>query len=684
MKATWSWLLHGWLTAQVILLDSTSNAGSFESQNVCGGTSADGWTLVNGTQTHRWSVGTLAGAYHGSRAIFISDEPDCSTYQYDIAGEDVVHFYRDISVPPGYNYLVVSFYARLQGDRVQAWLYDYLGVYLAPTTITPTPGTLVPNTYRQVGAARISNEWTYFETHTCGVSSGGTYRLIFSWRTTNSNPSPANSGTQPPAAIDCIHVLATNTLPTVKDVPALPFKVGLTSTCGAQNDFTSTNVSPYCNTTNVGYNMYRNGEDLVWRFVPSQSGEIRIQIWGCDPYSHWTLYEGGTPPTDCSTGLSGGTCIAEDIWGGGYRRLYACVNAGQTYYLVFNQTQSTVTATNCGKFDSLLIEPVEVPIYGVTYVANLPYSHGPGSTQLQRNRFDNSNSGACGNGIYNGGPDWIWQFTPSTSGNLTINITGSSTYTGWALYCQGQITCSDGLDNAACVAGGISGGGNININSFVQAGITYYFILNHYGSGGCTFDDLTISAPTPATPPSSYPCMPLTQWITAWEGEVLNNGTHRLLWRMAPSLQVRRFVVEAGNSPLELTPLDSLPPHSTEYFRIAPPPGPIWYRLRVQTSEGSLLTSSLLRLESSGTLTPAALSAYVNAGNVLQVRLQGWKDRPLTIEMYDLQGRRLFKQDLPRPVEVVTLSLTHLSPGLYYVWAYQEGYRAKAPVLVGP
>lgn len=574
MKPIWPLVLQSWLAAQVVILDGTSNAGSFESQDVCGLTSADGWTLVNGTQTHRWAVGTLAGAHHGSRAIFISDQPDCSTYQYDPAGQDVVHFYRDISVPPGYNYLVISFYARLQGDRVQAYLYDYLGVYLAPTTVNPTPGTVVNSSYRKVGAALISNEWTYFETQQCGVSSGGTYRLIFSWRTTNSNPSPTNSGTQPPAAIDRIHVVATNTLPTVKDVPALPFKVGPTSTCGAGNDFTSTNVSPYCEPSNVGYNMYRNGEDLVWRFVPSQSGEIRIQIWGCNPYSHWTLYEGGTPPTDCSTGLSGGTCIDEDIWGSGYRRLYACVNADQTYYLVFNQTQSTTTATNCGKFDSLLIEPVEVPIYGATYVTSLPYSHGPGSTQIQRDRFNNSNSGTCGNAIYNGGPDWIWQFTPSTSGNVTITITGSSTYTGWALYCQGQITCSDGLDNAACVNGAIYGGGDQTINAYVQAGITYHFILNHYSSGGGTFSNLTISAPTPATPPSSYPCMPLSQGITAWEGEVLHTGGHRLWWSVAPSLQVRGFVVEAGSSPSELTPLDSLGSDSREYVRVAAPPRP--------------------------------------------------------------------------------------------------------------
>lgn len=64
-------LLTGVAVAQIVLVDGTGD-GSFESGNFCsGGTfTANGWTIVNGSQTNRWVIHTGAGAYHGSRAIY--------------------------------------------------------------------------------------------------------------------------------------------------------------------------------------------------------------------------------------------------------------------------------------------------------------------------------------------------------------------------------------------------------------------------------------------------------------------------------------------------------------------------------------------------------------------------------------------------------------------------------------
>ncbi|MCS7162016.1 MAG: hypothetical protein NZ958_01630, partial [Bacteroidia bacterium] len=92
----------GW--AQTILVDGTSNAGSFESANVCntGTFTADGWTVVNGSQTNYWVVHTGAGAHHGSRAIYISTT--CSgtpSHNYNVSATSVVHFYRDVTLPAG-------------------------------------------------------------------------------------------------------------------------------------------------------------------------------------------------------------------------------------------------------------------------------------------------------------------------------------------------------------------------------------------------------------------------------------------------------------------------------------------------------------------------------------------------------------------------------------------------------
>lgn len=664
------------LLAQVVLLDGTSNAGSFESGDECGANySADGWTVANGTQTHRWAIGTLAGAHHGTRAIFISDQTDCSAYHYDISGEDVVHFWRDITVPAGYSYVVVSFYARLQGDRVQAFLHDYLGVYLAPTTVTPTPATLVNNTYRHVGAALISNEWTFFQTHLCLTNTtGGTYRLIFSWRTTNTNPSYPNSGTQPPAAIDRIHIVATNTLPTVIDVPSLPYKVDLTSTCGSGNNFTSTNTGLYCNTTNIGFNMYRNGEDIVWRFTANATGELRIRIWGVNTFSHWMLYEGGTPPTGCSNGLTGGSCVVEDIWSTSTspQLMYACVTAGQTYYLIFNQTQSTVTATNCGKFDSLLIEPVPNSppnLHGAFVVNSLPYSHGPGNTCGHRNRFDHSNSGNCGMTTYHSGNDHIWQFTPTTSGNVTITLYNSSTYTGWGVYCGGYITCNQGLEGGQICLGGSIFAGPSNptrtMTVYVMAGIPYYLVVNHYGPPHCgTFSDLTISAPVAAPPPSSNPCAPLGAWLLDWWGRVLPSGTHELHWAIAPSIETeaRAFYLEAGATPDQLRPLDTLTAQQRAYVRYSPDSKRTFYRLTLELTSGELLSSPALEVATPSATPKLSLQPQPGA---LKLSLHELIS-PLHLSLYNSLGQLVAQQSFsPEALQTYTWPLPDLPAGVY-------------------
>lgn len=664
------------LLAQIVLIDGTSNDGSFESGDQCGSSyTADGWTVANGTQTHRWAIGTLAGAHHGSRAIFISDQIDCSAYQYDIAGSDVVHFWRDITVPPGYSYVVVSFYARLQGDRAQAFLYDYLGVYLAPTTVTPVPGTLVDGAHEYVGAALISNEWTFFQTRLCLTDpTGGTYRLIFSWRTTNTNPSPPNSGTQPPAAIDRIHVVATNTLPTVVDVPSLPYKVDLTSTCGRRNNFTSTNTDPYCNTSNVGYNMYRNGEDIVWRFTANATGELRIRVWGVNTFSHWMLYEGGTPPTGCTSGLSGGTCIAEAIWSTSTspQLLYACVTAGQTYYLVFNQTQSTITATNCGKFDSLLIEPVPNSppyLHGAFVVNSLPYSHGPGNTCGHRDRFNHGNSGNCGMTTYHSGNDHIWQFTPTTSGNVTITLYNSSTYTGWGVYCGGYITCSAGLEGGQICYGGSIFSGPSNptrtMTVYVMAGIPYYLVVNHYGPPHCgTFTDLTISAPVAASPPSSNPCAPLGAWLLDWWGRVLPSGTHELHWAIAPSMEseIKAFYLQAGTTPNELRPLDTLSPGHRTYTRLQPPTRKAFYKLLTELHSGELQASPTLELAD----PPAAPALSVELQASALKLTPSVIGSPLQLWLYNGAGQLIAQESFyPESSQSYTWLLPNLPTGVY-------------------
>lgn len=116
LTAAW---LSGLLWAQTILVDGTGD-GSFEGGTGCAANTyaVNGWTIVNDNQTNRWAVNTGAGATHGSRAIYITNNCGANPppHQYTTSSAtSVVHFYRDITVPAGEPYLTISFSLIVQG-----------------------------------------------------------------------------------------------------------------------------------------------------------------------------------------------------------------------------------------------------------------------------------------------------------------------------------------------------------------------------------------------------------------------------------------------------------------------------------------------------------------------------------------------------------------------------------------
>ncbi|MEN3040202.1 MAG: hypothetical protein ABDH66_01505, partial [Bacteroidia bacterium] len=359
----------GW--TQTILVSGTGD-GSFEGGTGCTGNSytVNGWTIVNGTQTNRWAVNNIpGGAHHGSRAIYITDNcgPNPPSHNYNVNSASVVHFYRDVTLPAGQPYMTISAYVRVNGEN--GW--DYLDIFVAPTSVTPTAGTQVAAAYRIARYSMISSSWTQITARFCGTA-GQTYRVIFSWRNDNS------LGTQPPAAVDRIHITASSTPAWMVNVPALPYTHGADNTCGKGNNFTSSNVSPTCGSTN-----YYGGEDMVWVFTPTSSGSITITLNASTTWTGLKLYRGGTL-SPCG-GLTGATCVGEAVSGSSTASnltLTACVDAGQTYYLQVDYWPSPT----CGAITNLTISAPVPPSSctglgtGVTNVATLPYNSGPGTT----------------------------------------------------------------------------------------------------------------------------------------------------------------------------------------------------------------------------------------------------------------------------------------------------------------
>lgn len=109
----------------------------------------------------------------------------------------------------------------------------------------------------------------------------------------------------------------------VTNIAALPFNVAGATTCGNVNDVTSANVTNVCGSTS-----YYGGEDNVYVFVPTQTGQITITLTSSETWTGLMLYNG------CP--ISGGVCVANAQSSTANKTLTACVTAGQAYFLVLD------------------------------------------------------------------------------------------------------------------------------------------------------------------------------------------------------------------------------------------------------------------------------------------------------------------------------------------------------------
>ncbi|MDD3606739.1 MAG: choice-of-anchor J domain-containing protein, partial [Candidatus Cloacimonas acidaminovorans] len=164
------------------------------------------WTIVNGTQTNQWYVGT-ATYYAGSKSAYISNDNGVSN-AYNISNStSVVHLYRDIAFPAGALEYNLSFMFKCGGESG----YDGLKVFLVNTSTIPAAGTQL--TTGQIGNTwyNLTTNWTEKTITINNAVAGTTKRLVFSWINDGSG------GTQPPAAIDNIEL--TYTMPNPSPEP---------------------------------------------------------------------------------------------------------------------------------------------------------------------------------------------------------------------------------------------------------------------------------------------------------------------------------------------------------------------------------------------------------------------------------------------------------------------------------
>lgn len=168
------------------------------------------WQIANGEQTNQWHIGDVT-SYYGERSAFISNDGG-DTNAYTITSASTVHIYRDIEFPEDAdNVIELSFMWKGMGENN----FDYLAVYMVDTDVIPTAGAFVPQ--GQIGERySFSEEWRreLFEFNPEDLA-GETKRLVFTWR------NDASMGTQPPVAVDSIHIAVAEGYPEPRELTAV-------------------------------------------------------------------------------------------------------------------------------------------------------------------------------------------------------------------------------------------------------------------------------------------------------------------------------------------------------------------------------------------------------------------------------------------------------------------------------
>ena len=187
----------------------------------------NGWVLENGTQTNKWHIGTAANN-GGANGLYISDDGNGATNNYNISSITFAYAYRTINVENASEY-IVSYNWKANGEDN----YDYIRAWLAPASFAFTPGqtpdggtyaygytNTTPDGWISLDGGSKQNGVTAWQTQnlTIDIPAAGNYNLVFMWANDGSG------GTQPPAAIDNIDIHAL-TCPAVGDLAAAPANI---------------------------------------------------------------------------------------------------------------------------------------------------------------------------------------------------------------------------------------------------------------------------------------------------------------------------------------------------------------------------------------------------------------------------------------------------------------------------
>lgn len=229
---------------------------------------------------------------------------------------------------------------------------------------------------------------------------------------------------------------------------------GLTN-CGKGNDLNSTNVSPICNSS-----FYYGGEDEVYIFTPTNSGEYTISFTSGSSWVGIMLYVG------CPLSGNGASCVGYAQSSSGNQTITATLTSGTTYYLIVD----SYPTPNCHPSYNLSI--LRNPCSSITTIT---------CDELKTENFEGTglwSSSACSSSTP--GMEKIFSFTPTVTGAYELEVTYSASSSQWIDY---QWKAASGGCNSSgwtCIDD-ISTAGTYPIGT-LTAGTQYYILLDPEGT----------------------------------------------------------------------------------------------------------------------------------------------------------------------------------------------------------
>lgn len=241
-----------------------------------------------------------------------------------------------------------------------------------------------------------------------------------------------------------------------------------------------------------------NGQRYMWdpancSGTPAAGSAVSGPAFGCGTYTSSVTFSGGTSACGITYQWQRGPS-ATGPWtniAGATSPTVVVTNTATTYYQMISSCGAATVASSPATASVTAVG--SCGLCNITSIASLPYNITGATTCGAGNDVTSSNvTNVCGSTSYYGGEDVVYSFTPSVTGQISINVTSTGSYMGIMLY-QG---CP--VSGGTCVGNAQSSAGNQSLCVNVTAGQTYYLVIDSWPSPTCNPYDLTISGCTGA------------------------------------------------------------------------------------------------------------------------------------------------------------------------------------------